>query len=146
MPLRAQCHSPCHLPPKEGGFPVPQEKGAEESSPCLASQFVSLPLWWVPLLTEGAPFPLPRVLMQGATLLLEKEAWPAHRASPHPAAHHHAQLPAGAPLETSGRESKNFAGLTAYMEKLGWSFWCAYLGQLHLETPAPQAPCRANSM
>lgn len=96
--------------------------------PAWQSQFGSLPPRWLSLLAEEASFPSPRVLMHGATLLSEKEAWPACGASPNPAAHHHAQLSGGAPLETSGRESEHFAGLTGYMEKFGRSFWCARLG------------------
>lgn len=151
-PPESSAPQPGHLPP--GCLPKREvslcsRRGELRTPPpAWRSQFDSLPLRWLPLLAEEALFPSPGVLMHGATLLLEKEASPACKASPHPAACHHAQLPRGAPLETSGRESENFAGLMGYTEKFGWSFWCARLGggQLHLETPTPQAPRRANSM
>lgn len=54
--------------------------------PAWRSRFGSLPPQWLPLLAEEAPFPLPGLSMHGATLLLEKEAWPARGANPRPAA------------------------------------------------------------
>lgn len=74
-----------------------------------------------PLRKGEAPFPSPGLSTRGVMLCCQKEKLGQ-------CARHRAQLPRGAPLETSGREGENFTELTGYMEKFGWSFWCARLG------------------
>lgn len=132
--------SATRLLPKEGGFSELQKRGAEDSSPCLviAVRQPAFPMA-SPARRRGT-LPITRAFsVRGHALLLEKECGQR--------AHHRAQFPRGAPRETSGRNGENFTGLTGYTDKFGQNYWCTRSReQLHPQTPAPQAPCRAKSM
>lgn len=119
-PPKSSAPQPGHLPPgclpKRDVSLCSRREDPRPPPPTWQSQFGGLPLPCLPLLAEEAPFPSPGLLTHGAVLHCQKKKLGQH-------ARHRAQLPRGAPLETSRSEGENFRRLMGYTEKFGWSFW-----------------------